>query len=104
MSDKREHLAHRGSNGHPTSTVTPNGTVEASRVATGTTDDLTLEVHGTNGALKFDLMDPNWLHVYDGRSDGSPIGGYQWYPAKTSSAPWPDCTTLTCLATSWLRR
>lgn len=31
MSDKREHLAHRGSNGHPTSTVTPNGTVEASR-------------------------------------------------------------------------
>ena len=31
-------------------------------------------------------------------------GGYQEYPAKISSAPWPDCTTLTWRETSWLRR
>ena len=31
-------------------------------------------------------------------------GGYQSYPPSTSSAPCPDCTTLTCRDTSWLSR
>jgi predicted dehydrogenase len=81
------------------------GTVEASRVATGTTDDLTLEVHGTNGALKFDLMDPNWLHVYDGRSDGSPIGGRRGFTKIQTIQEYPEPSALPSpkATVGWLR-
>ncbi len=41
------------------------GSIEASKLATGTEDELRFEIHGTNGALRFNLMDPNWLGVYD---------------------------------------
>lgn len=51
------------------------GTLEASRVATGAQDDLRLEVHGTRGALRFDLMDPNWLYAYDDTRPHAPLGG-----------------------------
>ncbi|MDA1191530.1 MAG: Gfo/Idh/MocA family oxidoreductase [Candidatus Poribacteria bacterium] len=44
------------------------GTVEASRIATGTTDDLNIELHGTGGAITFKLMEPNWLCVFDAKS------------------------------------
>jgi predicted dehydrogenase len=51
------------------------GTVEASRIATGANDDLKIEIHGKEGAIKFDLMEANWLNVYDNRTEGEPIGG-----------------------------
>jgi predicted dehydrogenase len=51
------------------------GILEVSRVAHGTTDDLNFEIHGTLGAIKFDVMDPNWLYVYDARDQKKPLGG-----------------------------
>jgi predicted dehydrogenase len=51
------------------------GYVEASRLSTGTNDELILEIHGDKGAIKFNGMDPNWLEVYDAREDSGPIGG-----------------------------
>jgi len=51
------------------------GTVEASRLATGTNDELKFEIHGDKGALKFNLMDPNWLYAYDARDAGGDLGG-----------------------------
>lgn len=51
------------------------GTVEASRIATGTVDDLRFEIHGTRGALSFDLMNPNWLMAYDDTLRGGDYGG-----------------------------
>lgn len=51
------------------------GIMEVSRVAHGTTDDLNFEIHGTQGAMKFDVMDPNWLYVYDARDPKKPLGG-----------------------------
>ena len=55
------------------------GIVEVSRVTQGTTDDLNFEIHGTKGALKFDVMDPNWLYVYDARDKKVPLGGNHGY-------------------------
>ncbi len=55
------------------------GTIEATKIHTGANDDLTLEITGTNGALKFDLMNPNYLEFYDNTAKGSPIGGYKGY-------------------------
>jgi predicted dehydrogenase len=37
------------------------GIIEASRLATGSEDELRFEIHGTDGALSFNLMEPNWL-------------------------------------------
>ena len=55
------------------------GTVEASKIATGTNDDLTLEICGDKGALKWNLMDPNYLDFYDDTAPGSPIGGLKGF-------------------------
>ena len=51
------------------------GTIEATRLATGTQDELRLEIHGSRGALGFNLMDPNWLIVYDNTRPEAPLGG-----------------------------
>lgn len=71
------------------------GTVEASRLATGANDQLRFEIHGSDGALAFDLESPNWLSYYDAREPEAPLGGnrgftriecVQRYPAPAS---WP---------------
>lgn len=51
------------------------GTVEASKISVGANDDLSLEIRGTDGALKFSLMDANFLWFYDGKCTGTPNGG-----------------------------
>ena len=51
------------------------GTVIASKVHTGTNDDLAIEIYGERGALKYSLMDPNWLYFYDNTIPDTPIGG-----------------------------
>jgi predicted dehydrogenase len=53
------------------------GTVEASKIATGTEDELRFEIHGRHGAMRFNLMQPNYLEVYDGRAPGGELGGRQ---------------------------
>ena len=55
------------------------GTLEASKINVGANDDFTLEVFGTDGSLKFDLMQPNYLWFYDNTLKGSPIGGFKGY-------------------------
>jgi len=51
------------------------GTVEASKIHVGTNDDLSVEIYGEKGALKFSLMDPNWLYFYDNTVPGGELGG-----------------------------
>lgn len=51
------------------------GIIEATKAATGTNDELRLEIHGDRGALRFNLMDPNWLHFYDNTLPEQPLGG-----------------------------
>ena len=51
------------------------GTIETSKVATGAEDELRIELHGETGALRFNLMDPNWLDVYDTTRPDGPFGG-----------------------------
>jgi predicted dehydrogenase len=51
------------------------GTVEANKIAIGENDGLTFEIYGEKGALKFDLMEPNWLNFYDNTVSGGDLGG-----------------------------
>jgi predicted dehydrogenase len=51
------------------------GTIEASKIATGAEDELRFEIHGDKGALRFNLMDANYLEAYDLREPEMPLGG-----------------------------
>jgi predicted dehydrogenase len=60
------------------------GTLMATRFATGSVDDLNLLIHGQHGALRFQLMEPNWLWIYDQRIAGEPLGGKRgWIRVET---------------------
>lgn len=51
------------------------GSVEVSRMGTGATNDLTIEIYGQQGALRFSATDPSWLEVFDARDPDTPTGG-----------------------------
>lgn len=51
------------------------GVIEASKIATGTEDELRFEIHGDKGALRFNNMDLNYLEAYDLRDAEEPCGG-----------------------------
>lgn len=55
------------------------GLVEISRMGTGTTNDLEIEIYGDRGALRFSAADPSWLQVYDVRDPGQPLGGMRGF-------------------------
>jgi len=55
------------------------GMIEANKIAIGENDGLTFEIFGEKGALKFDLMEPNWLHFYDDTRQGGELGGDKGY-------------------------
>jgi predicted dehydrogenase len=51
------------------------GVIEASKIATGSSDELRFEINGDKGAIKFNLMDPNWLEFYDNTLPEAALGG-----------------------------
>lgn len=72
------------------------GMAEMSRVATGAEDEMRFEVHGQNGALGFNLMQPNELLAFNAR-DAKSMQGFkristvQKYPAP-AMMPGPKFT------------
>ncbi len=72
------------------------GTLEVSKIATGVEDELRLEIHGSRGALRFNLMDPDFLETYSLQAPDAPLGGMrgwtriltaQRYPAPAAFPP-----------------
>ena len=57
------------------------GTIEASKVSVGANDDFTLDIYGTKGAIKFNLMNPNYLRFYDAEGKSAPHGGERGFTA-----------------------
>lgn len=55
------------------------GLVEISRMGTGATNDLQIEIFGDKGALRFSSADPSWLEVYDTRDPEKPLGGMRGF-------------------------
>ena len=83
-----------------------HGTLTASKLATGTNDDLSFAIYGTKGSLRFSLMDPNYLEFYDNTAPHAPYGGLGGftriecvgrYPAPAGSFPSPKA------AQGWIR-
>jgi predicted dehydrogenase len=66
------------------------GTLEVSKIATGTEDELRFEIHGRHGAMRFNLMQPNYLEVYDGRVPDGPYGGRRGWKRIACVQRYPD--------------
>ncbi len=62
------------------------GTIEASKIATGVDDELRFEIHGTKGALKFHVMQPNTLWFYDNTKPEGVYGGERGFTAIECTA------------------
>ena len=65
------------------------GTVDVSKLATGTDDELRFEIHGRYGAVRFNGMQPNYLEAYDARARGGDLGGNQGWQAIASASRFP---------------
>ena len=72
------------------------GTIEASKLAVGTNSDLSFEIYGERGALKYSMMQPNFLEFYDNERPDGDYGGergfakiecVQRYPAPAGVFP-----------------
>lgn len=60
----------------------PNGAlgiVEASKIATGALDEMTLEIRGSKGAALFNSMQPNYLRFFDQNQPERPLGGLRGF-------------------------
>ena len=55
------------------------GVVEVSRMGTGATNDLQIEIFGELGALRLSASEPDWLYVYDTRDADQPLGGMRGF-------------------------
>jgi predicted dehydrogenase len=82
------------------------GVVEGTKLATGTEDEVRVEIHGSKGAIRFNGMDPHHLEAFDATAPDKPIGGLrgwtridtgQRYPEPASAFPSPKNTI------GWLR-
>ena len=68
------------------------GTVTVGKLQVGTNDDLSFEIYGEKGALRFSLMEPNWLYYYDNTADASPMGGMRGFTKIECVGRYPDLT------------
>lgn len=82
------------------------GSLTASKITVGENDGLTFAIYGTEGALKFDLMESDWLYFYDTNAESGNFGGLHGftkiecvgrYPAPAGKFPSPKAQN------GWLR-
>jgi len=72
------------------------GIIEASKIATGTQDELKYEIYGTKGSIRFNSENPNYLNVFSIKEEGFKkifTGGNY----RESNFPGPKFTT------GWIR-
>lgn len=74
------------------------GVIEASKIATGTEDELKYEIYGTKGALKYNSMQPNYLEFFNSAEKDA---GFKKIPTASS---YPDSAFPTAKSSvGWAR-
>ncbi|HSV31878.1 MAG TPA: Gfo/Idh/MocA family oxidoreductase [Atribacteraceae bacterium] len=80
------------------------GTLEASRFATGSCDDLRLEIEGMKGAVHYHSMQPNFLKVFDVRKPAGPYGGERGFQSIETVQQYPPPNRIPGkFAVGWVR-
>lgn len=62
------------------------GTIEAGRLIAGAISSVTVEIYGSNGSLRWNGMDPNYLYL----AGGSQIGGEEGWRQMPTVQTYPD--------------
>ncbi|MBQ3761565.1 MAG: Gfo/Idh/MocA family oxidoreductase [Clostridia bacterium] len=65
------------------------GSCEASKIATGTNDELSFEIYADRGSLRFNLMEPGWLYYFDNTLPEAPYGGMRGFKQIECMARYP---------------
>jgi len=65
------------------------GTIEVSRFATGSCDEMRLEIEGHLGAVRFNSMQPNFLEVFDAQKMSGAYGGERGFQKIESVQQYP---------------
>ena len=73
------------------------GLIEVSRMGTGFTNEVVVELFGDKGAIRFNAAEPSWLEIYDVRDAESPFGGLRGFKkieavGRYAGAKSPDWT------------
>lgn len=55
------------------------GFIEVSRMGTGLNNELSIEIYGEKGALRFNAEDPSYLEIFDNRDAGGSFGGMRGF-------------------------
>jgi predicted dehydrogenase len=67
-----------------------SGMIEVSKIATGANDEFIFEIHGDKGAIRFNLMEPNYLDFYDNTKTDQLFGGDKGYTRIESVQRFPE--------------
>lgn len=81
------------------------GTIEANKLATGTNSELYLEIYGEKGALRFNLMQPNYLEFYDNTRPDGDYGGERGFTKIECVQRYPEPSVFPAVKApiGWLR-
>lgn len=82
------------------------GVVAATKIATGSEDEIRIEIHGTRGALRFNGMDPHHYEFFDATAAETPFGGRRgWNAIDAGHRYAPPANTFPSpkSAIGWLR-
>jgi len=82
------------------------GTLEATKLATGSEDELRCEIEGSRGALRFNLMNPHHLEFFNAASaEGGSGAARGWTRINTGQRYDPPATTFPSpkAAIGWIR-
>jgi predicted dehydrogenase len=80
------------------------GIIETSRFATGSCDEMRLEIEGSLGAIRFNSMQPNFLEVYDTRKMTGLYGGERGFQLIESIQQYPYPNRIPGkFAVGWIR-
>ena len=66
------------------------GVLQVGKLQVGTNDELSFEIYGEKGALRFSLMEPNWLYFYDATKNAEPICGERGFTRLECVGRYPD--------------
>ena len=66
------------------------GIMQVGKLQVGTNDELSFEIYGEKGALRFSLMEPNWLYFYDATLPASPICGERGFTKLECVGRYPN--------------
>ena len=81
-----------------------HGSMELSKLTQGANDELSFEIYGEKSSLRFSLMEPNWLYVYDATAQGHPMGGERGYTRVECVGRYPGMVFPSAKAPAgWLR-